>query len=50
MNTKCTGCEAPECQECCPHTEFDHYMCVDCGFEKCPGDDIDAAEYIGGDR
>lgn len=33
------------CQECCEHFEFDHYICLDCGYEKCPGEDIDAAEY-----
>jgi hypothetical protein len=31
------------CQECCPHCEFDHYICLDCGYEKCPGEDIDRA-------
>lgn len=52
---ECTGkefCEGTEycgddkCQTCCPHDEFDHYICLDCGYEKCPGGDIDAAEYI----
>jgi len=35
-----------ECKECCPHDEFDHYICIECGYEKCPGEDIDAAEYL----
>jgi hypothetical protein len=39
------SCEKEDCQECCEHDEFDHYICLDCGYEKCPGDDIDAAEY-----
>lgn len=38
-------CDDTACQECCPHDEFDHYICLDCGYEKCPGEDIDAAEY-----
>ena len=38
-------CGHDDCQECCPHDEFDHYICMACGYEKCPGEDIDAAEY-----
>ena len=38
------------CQECCSHNEFDHYICLDCGYEKCPGEDIDAIEYALSDR
>lgn len=37
------GCEEEGCQACCPHDEYDHYICLDCGHEKCPGVDIDAA-------
>jgi hypothetical protein len=36
-------CDDMSCQTCCPHDEFDHYMCLDCGYEKDPGEDIDAA-------
>ena len=36
-------CEDKECQECCPHDEFDHWVCIDCGYEKDPGEDIDRA-------
>lgn len=53
----CDACKDTEyatsgnsCQACCPHQEFDHYICLDCEYEKCPGDDIDAAEYQFGDR
>lgn len=46
----CEGCEEEGCQDCCQHGEFDHYICMDCGYEKCPGDDIDAAEYALEDR
>lgn len=38
-------CEQDTCQVCCPHDEFEHYECLICGYEKCPGEDIDAAEY-----
>lgn len=31
------------CRECCTHDEYDHYICLNCGHEKCPGEDIDAA-------
>ena len=37
-------CINESCQECCPH-EFDHDQCMDCGYERDPGDAIDAAEY-----
>lgn len=36
-------CEQDKCQICCPHDEFDHYICLDCGYEKDPGGDIDDA-------
>lgn len=31
------------CQECCPHDDFDHDMCIECGYERDPGVAIDAA-------
>jgi len=36
------GCKS-DCQECCPHDEFEHDMCLDCGYERDPGEAIDAA-------
>jgi len=36
-------CDDIECKQCCEHDEFDHYVCLDCGYEKDPGEDIDAA-------
>lgn len=43
-------CDDPECQECCPHDEHDHGICLDC--EKDLTDDLaGAAEYaFEGDR
>lgn len=41
--SECQDSEDGSCQECCPHNEYDHYICMDCGYEKCPGEDIDAA-------
>ena len=38
-------CKDLECQECCPHDERDHFICLDCGHEQDPGELIDAAEY-----
>lgn len=38
-------CDDYECQSCCPHNEHDHYICLDCGYERDPGTLIDAAEY-----
>lgn len=26
------------CQDCCPHDEHDHYICLDCGLETEPSD------------
>jgi hypothetical protein len=37
------NCEIKNCQECCCHYEFDHWICLDCGYEKDPGEDIDYA-------
>lgn len=43
MKPKCTGnCGNPKCQTCCPHDEFDHGMCLDCGYVRDPGEAIDA--------
>lgn len=39
----CEGCEDYECQDCCPHYEHDHYICLDCKKELDPGRDIDRA-------
>lgn len=39
----CLGCEEIECQDCCQHGEWDHDMCLDCGYERCPGAEIDRA-------
>jgi hypothetical protein len=36
-------CEHSECQECCPHDERDHGICLDCGHEEDPGEAIDRA-------
>ena len=36
-------CNNPKCQECCPHDDFDHDMCLDCGYERDPGIAIDYA-------
>jgi len=34
-------CEDEECQECCTHDEFDHYICLYCGKEFEPADFFD---------
>jgi len=26
------------CQECCPHDDHDHFICIDCGHEGEPSD------------
>lgn len=31
------------CQECCPHYEHDHFICLDCDKELDPGSFIDRA-------
>lgn len=36
-------CDDTECKECCPHDEFEHDMCLDCGYERDPGEAIDWA-------
>ena len=46
----CEGCEELECQDCCTHDEHDHYICLYCEKELCPGSFIDAAEYAYGEE
>lgn len=41
-----SGCEDLKCQQWCEHDEDDHYICLDCGDEKCPGDDVYPAGHI----
>lgn len=36
-------CEAEGCQECCPHGERDHGICMVCEHEEDPGMAIDRA-------
>ena len=36
-------CDEENCQECCPHDERDHGICLDCGQEEDPGAAIDRA-------
>jgi hypothetical protein len=44
-------CEESGCQKCCAHSEWDHNICIDCGYERDPGIVIDRAEmYHGDDR
>lgn len=45
-----TPCEQQDCQQCCPHDEFDHDICLDCGYEHDPGIAIDRAMDYGEDR
>lgn len=49
-NEECLGCDEHECMECCPHDEWDHDQCMDCGKERCPGEAIDRAMDYGADR
>ena len=37
------ACDELDCQLCCPHDEYDHDMCLDCGYERDPGEAIDRA-------
>lgn len=41
----CSACNdsGDACQECCPHDERDHFICLDCGHESDPGEAIDRA-------
>ncbi len=40
-----------EQEEECEHFEFDHDMCLDCGYERDPGEAIDRAmDYYEGER
>jgi hypothetical protein len=44
-------CKEEKCQECCPHDERDHGICLDCEHEEDPGEAIDRAmDYYEGDR
>jgi hypothetical protein len=43
MHEELGYCKEDGCQECCPHDEWDHDMCLDCGKERCPGEAIDRA-------
>lgn len=44
-------CGVEDCQECCPHDERDHGICLDCAHEEDPGAAIDRAmDYYEGDR
>jgi len=36
------------CQECCPHEDHDHFICINCGHEGEPSDYFD--EDAGQDR
>lgn len=47
---ECPCNEDPECQECCPHDEHDHGICLSCGKDR-TDDLVCAAEYaFEGDR
>lgn len=37
------GCNDIKCQECCPHDERDHGICLDCDHEEDPGVAVDRA-------
>lgn len=37
--------DGENCGACCEHEEHDHYVCLNCGKELDPGQDIDRAEY-----
>lgn len=43
LKDECAGCESEDCQDCCTHDEFDHDVCLYCGYERCPGIAIDRA-------
>lgn len=40
---ECPGCDEMECQQCCPHDERDHGICLDCGHDGY--EDMAAAAY-----
>lgn len=44
------ACEDEACEQCCPHDEREHGMCLDCGHEEDPGEAIDRAMDIMEDR
>jgi len=37
------ACNEEKCQQCCPHDERDHGICMDCEDEEDPGSAIDRA-------
>ncbi len=49
LNSLCDACESEDgtlangdsCQECCPHDEHDHFICLQCGHEGEPSDYYD---------
>lgn len=45
MMTECSNpeCDETTCQECCPHDEHDHGICLDCGLDQ--SEDMAAAAY-----
>ena len=43
-------CGVERCQECCPHDERDHGICLDCEHEEDPGAAIDRAMDLFEDR
>ncbi len=52
MNSQITHeiCNDRKCQECCPHDERDHGICLDCAHEADPGEAIDNAMDYGAER
>jgi ribosomal protein L32 len=44
------ACELENCPQCCPHSERDHGICLDCGHEEDPGAAIDRAMDLMEDR
>lgn len=42
-HTKDEDCGREDCQECCPHDERDHGICLNCAHEEDPGEVIDRA-------
>jgi hypothetical protein len=53
--TNLLGCPNPECdeetcQECCPHDDHDHGICLDCGLDRTDDLSADAEYEYEGDR
>jgi len=36
-------CDDSLCQQCCPHSDRDHGICIDCRHEEDPGEAVDRA-------